>query len=963
MTVSPVARFWRQSFNSSGVLTRWSTKDGDNYLGDHATPHGNEGSAGEEADLLNNCYVLYCARLMTSISAVLGNTTGTKQFAQSAEAHAIAIHKRFFNASIQGYVDTRQGHLILALISGAVPPHLLKSVLATLRHEIHVTQGGHIDTGLTTTYLMYKYFADSAAGFGGREDLAYTVTTAKGHPGYLAIIDSGSTTWPEHWGYCHDPGNCCMEADWQKSCCERVYRCKSYSGCTEGECATSAGASSKIHGTLNGVGQFFVSGIGGIRRPVGGVGYQTIEFRAPFFEMSGVTHARATYRSLHGLIESSWSTVNGVHHHNVTIPPNCVAMLRIPGVEVWESGVLVQTARDGDGTHVVMLGSGDYAVSARHGGQGMKTDDLLSALPRPIWTYDHCAMADGTTCGRCGPGCDQCGPAPPGASHVDLDASRFHINGGRCQINDPDGPFFDPRHGVYHVFNQYHNAQPSPQLNGSASVVWAHHVSRDLAHWATMPVPLWNDSPWDVGGLPTGSTTVLDDGQVRIVYPGGCNCNFPSCKWSCQVSQGSGTGPNGEHGGGTYAVAEPANTSDPLLTRWSKPSYNPVFPQSTQRDDANQVFADSSTAWKTPHGEWRFVGANPNYTVAAPRPACENVAGCNMQPLFGSTDGFRSFHMIGYQKNFTAGECPSLFPLPRSVADAAPALPGAAAPNSVYKCGPPSPHYGKDVYTHGYHVDGEPGKLGIFIPYGSQTLDTGPGRTYASKDFADPVKGRRLLWGWGPGSVLTLPREILWHPELQQLVFAPIEETALLRVPIVPPTHVSLASNNGSTVVKMLASSAVLNGTAEVLLNITRPSRPTTFGIALSTNLSATSGASVALGLYIYISYAPPTVPGMPYSVGLGIADLLGSKSRNTIHESFALSEHDRSLSLRIYKDLDLLEIFWQGGRVVKTLRGGGGDVVAMVTSGEMEGDASVWSMASSSVSPEEVLRVPRMHK
>ena len=181
-----------------------------------------------------------------------------------------------------------------------------------------------------------------------------------------------------------------------------------------------------------------------------------------------------------------------------------------------------------------------------------------------------------------------------------------------------------------------------------------------------MPVPLWNDEAYDVGGLPTGSATVLDDGQVRIVYPGGCNCNFPSCKWSCQVSPGSGSGPNGEHGGGTYAVAEPENTSDPLMTRWRKPSYNPVFPSSTERNDANQIFADSSSAWKTAHGEWRFVGVNPNYTVAAPLkpPAgCENAPGCNMSPLFGSTDGFQSFKLIGYQENFTAGECPSLFPV------------------------------------------------------------------------------------------------------------------------------------------------------------------------------------------------------------------------------------------------------------------------------------------------------------
>lgn len=284
----------------------------------------------------------------------------------------------------------------------------------------------------------------------------------------------------------------------------------------------------------------------------------------------------------------------------------------------------------------------DTASTARCEGHGMKTDDRATKNRRekPFWKYDQCTTAgSGTECGRCGPGCEQCGPPPPGA-RVTLDGSRFHINGGSCQINDPNGPFFDPKHGVFHVFNQYHNAQPSPQLNGSASVVWAHHVSRDLAHFATMPVALWNDRPWDATGLPTGSATVLDNGEVRIVYPGGCDCAFASCKWSCQASPGSGSGPNGEHGGSTYAVALPANASDPLLTRWRKPRYNPVFPQSTKRDDANQVYADSSTAWKTPHGEYRFVGVNPNYTVARPPGlACENgpdVPNCNMQPLFGS---------------------------------------------------------------------------------------------------------------------------------------------------------------------------------------------------------------------------------------------------------------------------------------------------------------------------------------
>ena len=48
---------------------------------------------------------------------------------------------------------------------------------------------------------------------------------------------------------------------------------------------------------------------------------------------------------------------------------------------------------------------------------------------------------------------------------------------------------------------------------------------------------------------------------------------------------------------------------------------------------------------------------------------------------------------------------------------------------------------------------------------------------------------------------------------------------------------------------------------------------------------------------------------------------------------------------------------------MVKALRGGGGDIVAMLTSGEIEGEASVWGMASNVVSAAEVLRTPRLDK
>ena len=45
----------------------------------------------------------------------------------------------------------------------------------------------------------------------------------------------------------------------------------------------------------------------------------------------------------------------------------------------------------------------------------------------------------------------------------------------------PNGPVYDPHHGVYHLFYQDHLGMPS---NAAGAVVWGHVASRDMKHWA-----------------------------------------------------------------------------------------------------------------------------------------------------------------------------------------------------------------------------------------------------------------------------------------------------------------------------------------------------------------------------------------------------------------------------------------------------------------------------------------------
>jgi sucrose-6-phosphate hydrolase SacC (GH32 family) len=86
----------------------------------------------------------------------------------------------------------------------------------------------------------------------------------------------------------------------------------------------------------------------------------------------------------------------------------------------------------------------------------------------------HTALACPTQCttGPCGPGHDQCGaPLGPGAP-------QFHVRDRSCAINDPNFPFYDARHGMYHLFYQDHLAEAQGGLG--AGPVIGHAVSRDL---------------------------------------------------------------------------------------------------------------------------------------------------------------------------------------------------------------------------------------------------------------------------------------------------------------------------------------------------------------------------------------------------------------------------------------------------------------------------------------------------
>ena len=316
--------FLRTKCDADGLLVPYGGRWG--FLGDWITPHGNEESDSNEARLFNDCYRLLATRTAARVARVLGEAGDATAFEAQAEGMRSTLNKRFFDAARNVYLDSRQTHLVMPLVSGAVPDDRVEAVRANLRREILVTQQGHLDTGLHGTFFMTRYLSGHDAN-----DLVYSYASRTNFPGYGHFIAQGYDTWPENW----------------------------------------RGGGSKIHGCYNGIGGWFLQGLAGIRADPAAPGYQRILIKPSL--VGDLTWVRAHFDSMHGRIISNWNRDGGKIRMEVVIPANTSATIYVPArneATVRESG---KPAAQADGVRFLRMekdaalyevGSGTYAFAS-----------------------------------------------------------------------------------------------------------------------------------------------------------------------------------------------------------------------------------------------------------------------------------------------------------------------------------------------------------------------------------------------------------------------------------------------------------------------------------------------------------------------------------------------------------------------------------------------------------------------
>jgi hypothetical protein len=80
----------------------------------------------------------------------------------------------------------------------------------------------------------------------------------------------------------------------------------------------------------------------------------------------GLTHARASYDSIRGRIESDWKIEGGRFELSVSIPVNSEALVYVPGKLEESDGASV--LREEEGSTVLSVGSGRYRFLSRREG-------------------------------------------------------------------------------------------------------------------------------------------------------------------------------------------------------------------------------------------------------------------------------------------------------------------------------------------------------------------------------------------------------------------------------------------------------------------------------------------------------------------------------------------------------------------------------------------------------------------
>lgn len=286
-------------------------------------------------DLIGTAYFARSAEIVAQSLRVLGREQEAAQYAQLHSQVRDAFIKRYVTAEGLVHGRTQCGY-VLALRFNLLPPDLRNEAMAHLIEDIR-SRGWRLSTGFVGVGNLLPVLSD-----GGEDSAAYRLLMQDAFPSWLFSVEHGATTIWERWN-----------------------------GWTPGQGVhPDASMNSFNHYSLGSCGEWLYSGVCGIEPDASHPGFAKFSVRPRIG--GSLSWAKATFRSVHGTIESSWKEDDGKLSLRVVVPVNTMATIYVPakGGNVSESGRPLAAAegvrllRNDANMTVVEVGSGTYEFEA-----------------------------------------------------------------------------------------------------------------------------------------------------------------------------------------------------------------------------------------------------------------------------------------------------------------------------------------------------------------------------------------------------------------------------------------------------------------------------------------------------------------------------------------------------------------------------------------------------------------------
>lgn len=314
----------------------WMQKHSDGLLRPD-TGYGDWLSIGADTpkDVIATAFFAHSTDLLSRMAEAIGKHDDAAKYRDLFEKIKEAFGAAYVapDGRIKG--DT-QACYVMALKMNLLPDPLKATAANYLVDDIE-KRGWLLSTGFVGTGLLNPVLSSA-----GRTDVAYKLLTQDKFPSWLFSVKHGATTIWERWN-----------------------------GWTPDEGFGDPGMNSFNHYSFGAVGEWMQSVVGGIDTDPAQPGFKRIIVHPQ--TGGGLTHARATYKSIRGEVISIWTKQDGRFTLNVTVPANTTAEVWVPSADA--SSVMegekaaseadgVRFLRQEAGSAVFEVGSGSYRFTA-----------------------------------------------------------------------------------------------------------------------------------------------------------------------------------------------------------------------------------------------------------------------------------------------------------------------------------------------------------------------------------------------------------------------------------------------------------------------------------------------------------------------------------------------------------------------------------------------------------------------